>query len=60
MIWIEQPVQTGFTQGPARARNEYDVAEDFIGFFRNWQKVFGIKNYKIYMTVRQLSAKAVS
>lgn len=51
MIWVEQPVGTGFSQGKVTATNEYDIANDFVGFFKNWQKLFGIKNYKIYMTV---------
>ena len=51
MLWIEQPVGTGFSQGKIEARNEHDIAKDFLGFFQNWQKKFGIENYKIYMTV---------
>lgn len=53
MLWIEQPVSTGFAQGEVRAENEFDVAKDFLGFFKNWQKLFMIEDYKIYMTVRK-------
>ena len=55
MIWVEQPVGIGFSQGKVTARNEYDIAKDFVGFFKNWQKLFGIKNFKIYMTVMLLA-----
>jgi carboxypeptidase D len=58
MIWVEQPVGTGFSQGKVTARNEYDIAKDFVGFFKNWQKLFGIKNFKIYMTVMSLSTRS--
>ena len=51
MLWVEQPVGTGFAQGKVTARNERDVAKDFVGFFKNFQKLFGIENYKIYVTV---------
>lgn len=50
MLWVEQPVGTGFATGRPRAINEVDVAEEFLGFFKNWQNLFGIKNYKIYLT----------
>jgi len=45
------PTGTGFSKGKVTARNEVETAEDFVGFFKNWQKLFGIKNYKIYITV---------
>lgn len=51
MLWVEQPVGTGFAQGNVTATNEVDIAKDFIGFFENWQKLFGIKDYRIYLTV---------
>ena len=54
MLWVEQPVGTGFAQGKVEAQTEVDVAKDFIGFFKNWQKVFGISDYKIYISVRLL------
>ena len=50
MLWVEQPVGTGFSQGKVKAKNEFDVADEFNAFFKNWQKTFGIKNYKIYIT----------
>ena len=40
-----------FSTGQVTARSETGVARDFIGFFRNFEKLFGISNYKIYMTV---------
>ena len=48
---LRQPVGTGFSQGKVKATNEYDVANEFNGFFKNWEKLFGIENYKIYITV---------
>jgi carboxypeptidase D len=37
MLWVEQPVGTGFSIGKANATNEEDISSDFIKFFKNWQ-----------------------
>lgn len=42
---------TGFAVGKIEARNEIDISKDFVGFFKNWQNLFGIENYKIFVTV---------
>lgn len=31
VLWVEQPVGTGFTQGMPNATGEEDVAEQFLG-----------------------------
>ncbi|KAK3115666.1 hypothetical protein LTR53_004767 [Teratosphaeriaceae sp. CCFEE 6253] len=37
MVWVEQPAGTGFSQkrGTPAATNEIEVAEQFLGFFKN-------------------------
>ena len=50
VLWVEQPVGTGFSQGTVTATSEEDVAADFVNFFKNFEDIFGIKNYKIYVT----------
>ena len=50
-LFREQPVGTGFSTGKVHAHSEIGVAKDFVGFFKNWEKLFGIENYKIYITV---------
>ena len=37
MLWVEQPVGTGFSIGKANATNEEDVSSDFIKFFKNFE-----------------------
>ena len=49
-VWVEQPVGTGFSQGIPTAMNETDVAEQFLGFFRNFVDTFGLQNRKVYIT----------
>ena len=37
VLWVEQPVGTGFSKGKVNATNEVDIATDFIHFFKNFQ-----------------------
>lgn len=50
MIWIDQPIGSGFSQGEVTAKNEYDVAKQFLGFWKNVVKTFSLQGYKIYVT----------
>jgi carboxypeptidase D len=47
---VEQPIGTGYTVGTATAQTEEAIAQDFVGFFKNFQQTFGITNFKIYVT----------
>lgn len=59
MLWVEQPVGTGFATGTPTATSQYDIAEDFVKFFKNWQDIFGIKNFKIYVTGESYAGRYV-
>lgn len=50
MIWVDQPIGTGYTTGTPKATSQEETAQDFIAFFKNFEDIFGIKNYKIYVT----------
>lgn len=50
MIWVEQPVGTGFSQGIPTATSETDVAAQFLGFFKNFLDTFDLYNKRIYIT----------
>jgi carboxypeptidase D len=50
MVWVEQPVGTGFTQGNATATSQEETAEEFLGFFKNFVDTFGLQNRKVYIT----------
>lgn len=41
---------TGFSQGVPSATSEEDVAKQFLGFFENFIKTFGLEHKKIYVT----------
>ncbi|KMU81271.1 carboxypeptidase cpdS [Coccidioides immitis RMSCC 3703] len=49
MIWVEQPVGTGFSEGEPTVTSEEDVAEQFLGFFRNFIDLFDLHGKKIYI-----------
>lgn len=59
MLWVEQPVGTGFSTGTPTATSEEDIAADFVNFFKNFQDTFGIKNYKIFVTGESYSGRYV-
>jgi carboxypeptidase D len=51
MLYIEQPVGTGFTQGTPNIENENDLAEQFVGFLQQFFKVFPeLEGKKTYIT----------
>jgi carboxypeptidase D len=50
IVWIDQPISTGFSTGNATATNEDTVASQFMGFWRNFVDTFELKGRKIYIT----------
>ena len=49
VVWVEQPVGTGFSQGTVTATSEEDVAEQFLGFFKNFVDTFAMQGYTVYI-----------
>lgn len=59
MLWVEQPVGTGFSIGEVTATNEEDIAEDFVNFLLNFETIFGIQHFKIYVTGESYAGRYV-
>lgn len=59
MLWVDQPVGTGYTTGNATATSQFETAQDFVKFFKNWEEIFGITNYKIYVTGESYAGRYV-
>ncbi|KAK8858472.1 hypothetical protein IAR55_002699 [Kwoniella newhampshirensis] len=59
MLWVEQPIGTGFSIGTPKATTEEEIADDFIKWFKNFQQTFGIKNHKIYVTGESYAGRYV-
>ncbi len=56
---VEYPVGVGFSIGESRATSEEVIAEEFNKFFLNFQKIFGISNFKIYVTGESYAGRYV-
>ncbi|PSN72191.1 alpha/beta-hydrolase [Corynespora cassiicola Philippines] len=50
MIWVEQPVGVGYTQGTPNITNEVELAAEFRGFWKNFIDTFDLKGWKTYVT----------
>lgn len=50
IVYVEQPVGVGFSQGPVTITNEDELSEQFLGFWKNFIDTFSMQGYKIYMT----------
>ncbi|KAI1814014.1 Alpha/Beta hydrolase protein [Poronia punctata] len=48
-VWVEQPIGTGFSRGEVTATNEEDVAEQMLGFWKNFIETFSMEGYKVYI-----------
>jgi len=52
VVWIEQPAGTGFSKkhSTPAATNEVEVADQFLGFWKNFVDTFSLHNRKVYIT----------
>ncbi len=50
MIWVEQPVGVGFSQGVPNITNEVELGQELIGFYKNFVDTFQVQNRKVYLT----------
>ncbi|KAK8024491.1 hypothetical protein PG993_012557 [Apiospora rasikravindrae] len=50
IVYIEQPVGTGFATGNATITDEEELAAQFLGFWRNFVDLFALQGYKVYVT----------
>ena len=50
MIWVEQPVGVGYTQGVPNITNEVELAQELLGFYKNFVDTFEVYDSKVYLT----------
>ncbi|KAI9649459.1 hypothetical protein NHQ30_002035 [Ciborinia camelliae] len=50
VVWVDQPVGTGFSQGIPTATSEEDSAAQFLGFWENFVDTFDLHGRKVYIT----------
>ncbi|EFQ26898.1 serine carboxypeptidase [Colletotrichum graminicola] len=49
VVWVDQPVGTGYSRGPVPATDQHDVARQFLGFWRNFVDAFDLHGYEVYV-----------
>ena len=53
MVWVDQPIGTGFSPAapgaPAEINNEVDIASRFSGFWKNFMETFDLTGRKVYI-----------
>lgn len=50
VVWIDQPLGVGYTQGEPDIETEDELATEFIGFWRNFVELFCMENWRMYLT----------
>lgn len=50
IVYIDQPTTVGFSTGKVTASNEDQVAQQFMGFWKNFYDVFDLHDYKVFLT----------
>jgi carboxypeptidase D len=50
MLWVEQPVGVGYTQGTPNITDEVELAVQFRGFYKSFIDLFGMHGWKTYIT----------
>lgn len=50
VVWIDQPVGVGYTQGKPSIHDEYDLAAQFAGFWKHFVELFGMQDWRVYLT----------
>lgn len=50
MVWIDQPVGAGFSQGTPNVTSSEEVAIQFLAFWKNLVDLFGLDHRKVFIT----------
>lgn len=59
MLWVDQPIGTGYSTGTPVATTLEETSQDFINFLRNFETLFGISKFKIYVTGESYAGRYV-
>ncbi|KAF2635776.1 alpha/beta-hydrolase [Massarina eburnea CBS 473.64] len=59
MVWVEQPVGTGFSQGIPTATSQEESAAQFLGFWKNFVDTFELKGRKVYVAGESYAGRYV-
>ncbi|KAF1958206.1 carboxypeptidase cpdS precursor [Byssothecium circinans] len=59
MVWVEQPVGTGFSQGIPTATSQEETAAQFLGFWKNFVDTFALEGRKVYVAGESYAGRYV-
>lgn len=59
VIWVDQPVGTGFSRGTPNATSSVEVAAQFLGFWINFVDLFGLHDKQLYITGESFAGQYV-
>ncbi|KAF2225202.1 Alpha/Beta hydrolase protein [Elsinoe ampelina] len=50
MMWVEQPVGVGYSQGVPNITDEVELAQEFLGFYKSFVDTFDAHGWDVYLT----------
>lgn len=59
VIWVDQPIGTGFSTGDVTITNEKELAAQFLGFWKNFITTFSLQGYKTYIAGESYAGRFV-
>lgn len=59
IVWVEQPIGTGFTQGEPTANSQEEVSKQFAGFWKNFVDTFDLCDRKVYIAGESYAGKYI-
>ena len=59
VVWIDQPVGTGFSPGTPTITNEHELSSQFLGFWENFSNTFGLQTWDIYLAGESYAGRYV-
>lgn len=50
MVWVDQPVGVGYSEGDPDIEDEEQLATEFVGFWKNFVELFHMEEWRMYLT----------
>ncbi|KAF7535348.1 hypothetical protein G7054_g5477 [Neopestalotiopsis clavispora] len=60
VMWIDQPVNTGYSTGTPTVENQSDVADQFLGFWKNFIDTFSLQGADVYLSGQSYAGRYLS
>jgi len=49
IVWIDQPIGVGYSEGKPDIYDSTDMAREFVGFWKSFVKLFCMEEWKVYL-----------